>query len=341
LSISFRLLGGTPLRLLLWSTLLISLAASAASPTIKTANAKTSKRKSKSATTPPALAVETPAPPPVASTEPVKLAINAISVVNLPQSFSGFYAEHAAQELSSWGLRVVTSREIQSLLGFERQKQLMGCSDESSSCIAELANALGVDGLVLGDIARFGNVYQMNMKVIAAASAKVLASYSERVAKEEALLDAYSRAAAKLAQEVNAGMGRAPPVRSANPAVVSTNYERPSMTVKPYRKYSWVPASAAVASGIAGALLFSSARRDHATLTNSQNLTIAQANSLRARGSRSQTWASVALGVSAAALGTAATMFFWTRDVSTESPVSEAPQISFTPMGLVVAGSFP
>jgi len=265
------------------------------------------------------------------------LAINAMSVVNLPQSFSAFYSEHAAQELSNWGLSVVTSREIQSLLGFERQKQLMGCSDESSSCVAELANALGVDGLILGDIAKFGSVYQVNLKAIAASNAKVLASYSERVNSEEQLLDAFSRGAEHLARGVNEGMGRPPPQRVAAPKVSALPATRPSEAVRPYRGYSWIPAVVTVGTAVTSVILFSNSRRAYSTLVSSPTLDVGEAAQLRASGTRSQTFAWVTAGLSAAALATTATMFFWTR---TETPEPAVTGLSVSPFGVTLAGSF-
>ena len=46
------------------------------------------------------------------------------------------------------GAEVVSGAEIRSLIGFERQKQLLGCK-EDSSCIAEMGGALGASGFVL------------------------------------------------------------------------------------------------------------------------------------------------------------------------------------------------
>ena len=41
-------------------------------------------------------------------------------------------------------IRVMTSGEVAQVIGLERQKQLLGCSETGASCMAELAGALTV-----------------------------------------------------------------------------------------------------------------------------------------------------------------------------------------------------
>ncbi len=50
------------------------------------------------------------------------------------------------------------------MLSVERQKQLMGCSD--SSCMAEIAGALDVDGVVVGSLARLGESYLLSAQYV-------------------------------------------------------------------------------------------------------------------------------------------------------------------------------
>ncbi len=49
---------------------------------------------------------------------------------------------------------VISTDEVRALLDLEAEKQLVGCSDES--CIAEIAEALGADVLIVGRIAKVG-----------------------------------------------------------------------------------------------------------------------------------------------------------------------------------------
>ena len=75
---------------------------------------------------------------------PIKLAAPVFNTLNLPEQAGSYYADHFGQLLGQYGFQVVTSTEINALVGVERQKQLLGCSNHASSCMAELANALGV-----------------------------------------------------------------------------------------------------------------------------------------------------------------------------------------------------
>ena len=90
-----------------------------------------------------------------------KLAAPGLNGVGLDAAFAGFAGEHLAQQLREAGLEVVTGSEIGAVLGIERQKQLLGCS-AGASCMTELANALGADGVVLGDLAQVGSKIAMN-----------------------------------------------------------------------------------------------------------------------------------------------------------------------------------
>src|SRR5438045_2465034 len=95
-----------------------------------------------------------------ASSAPVRLASPGWSMVNVDARVGEFFADHFANQLGLQpGIQVTTKGEIASLLGFERQRQLLGCSTDQASCLAELAGALGVDGLISGSIARFGSGY--------------------------------------------------------------------------------------------------------------------------------------------------------------------------------------
>ena len=62
--------------------------------------------------------------------------------------------------------RVVAASEIQTLLGFEAQQQLMACDTSSSSCMAEIAGALGVDFLISGTLGQLGDQLLLNLSLL-------------------------------------------------------------------------------------------------------------------------------------------------------------------------------
>lgn len=134
----------------------------------------------------------------------VKLGAPGLSYVNLPQDRGDFFNDQFAANLEQLGMRVVTAQQIQALLGSQRQKAILGCQSEaeSAACLVELANALGVDGLVTGSIGKFGNSYQLNIVIVDSRDGSMLGSYSGRADGEKALLDLLGTAARNVAPEV-------------------------------------------------------------------------------------------------------------------------------------------
>ena len=148
------------------------------------------------------LALTTGAGPTLASPE--------FTTLNVSAEVATFCNEHLAQNFASRGVQVTTARQITAAIGLERQKQLLGCDEAASSCIAELASALGVDGMVLGELGKLGSKYQLNLRVTKSSTGAVLATWSRAVAREDDLLDALSDAAEALAPKILAAFGKAP-----------------------------------------------------------------------------------------------------------------------------------
>src|SRR5262245_11589653 len=72
--------------------------------------------------------------------------------------------ESVAAEIRKAGLQVITQDEIKSVLSFEEQKQIAGCT--SDSCIAEIGGALGVDRIVSGSVSKLGESWLLFLKLI-------------------------------------------------------------------------------------------------------------------------------------------------------------------------------
>jgi hypothetical protein len=79
-------------------------------------------------------------------------------------------------------------KELQTMLGLERQRQLMGCSDASAqSCMAELADAIGARFVLSGALTRLGDAYQLSLQTIDTTKAQPVGR-SVRIAKDPAVL---------------------------------------------------------------------------------------------------------------------------------------------------------
>ncbi|MBL8950883.1 MAG: hypothetical protein JNK82_08910 [Myxococcaceae bacterium] len=94
----------------------------------------------------------------------LKIAAPGLTLNGLDEKLSSPFTDHLAQRFE--GVRVITSRDIAALLGLQRQAQLLACGDAAANCMAELGNALGVDGVLIGDVVKLGRVVQLNLRII-------------------------------------------------------------------------------------------------------------------------------------------------------------------------------
>ncbi len=138
----------------------------------------------------------------------LSLAAPDFTSANVSEETARFCSEHLATELTTRGVRVITSREIASIIGLERQRQLLGCGESSSSCMAELSDALGVDGVLLGDLGHVGKRYQLNVRVVRAGGTAVITSLSLPIGSEDDLLPMLTRAADELSIALKKKLGR-------------------------------------------------------------------------------------------------------------------------------------
>lgn len=96
-----------------------------------------------------------------------KLAVLDFQAQGVPAEAAQALTTAATQELSQRGFfDVVTSGDIQTLLGVERQKQLLGCSESAASCTAELAGAMGSRFVLSGSVAKLGDALQLSMQML-------------------------------------------------------------------------------------------------------------------------------------------------------------------------------
>lgn len=256
------------------------------------------------------------------------IAVPQLNGVRFEQSQTEFFSEHLAQELRTAGVRVVTNKEIATLLGMERQRQLLGCG-EGSSCMTELANALGAEAMVLGGIARLddGSI-QVNVKLIREGGA-ALGSRSARVPNDADLTDALTAAAYELARVAFEQLRAKEPL----PASVERDFRR-----APMRPLSWIPAIFGAAGAAFGTVMLIQANQAHLELTQNPEVTLttARAEQLALNGRTNQMLGIIGVGVGVLGITAAASMFFF-RD----APVSL--QASVGPGGgaFVVSGAFP
>jgi hypothetical protein len=264
------------------------------------------------------------------SAAPPKVALMDVHGTNLAADTLTFYGEHLAAELRKYDLGVTTARDIATVVGLERQKEMLGCGE--GSCMAELAAALGVDGVVVAEVGHVGTVFQVELKVLAAGSSTVMVQFSQRVDSEQAVLDALDDGAKKLSIGVHEKLNRPVPPE----ALVVTAHGPPPVAL---RSYTWVPGVCAGLFVIAGSVLLVFADSDYAKLTSpgAKTITYSEGQALASSGSALR-WASVGCFAAAGAALVVAGLFA-TLGGPKEAAVAVAP----IPGGAAVTlgGTFP
>lgn len=171
-----------------------------------------------------ALAAQTPEPPP-ATTAPTKaekaqtlrLAVYALKTSDEDARLGEIATDALVLELRKLQrVSVVSMDEVRAMLDVESQKQLSGCADDS--CLADIADSLGVDGVVIGSIARLNEQVVFGLRRIDQREAKTLGQVTERLtsANGEEVLAAIGPSTEKLFGEFPL---RAGAVRGVSPEI--------------------------------------------------------------------------------------------------------------------------
>ena len=137
------------------------------------------------------------------------------------------------------GAAPLVSADIAAMLGFEKKKQMLGCSEEDSSCLAEITGALGVQRVVATSVSTSGGRYLVTMSLIDSQKARPLARDAESSPLDD---DDLVKALRWSAYRV---FGGAPPTAPLSPPP-------PPWT---RRSWSWVAAGGALALAAGGAIL--------------------------------------------------------------------------------------
>lgn len=215
-----------------------------------------------------------------------KLASPEWTVVNISPELANFYAEETARFLRARGVEIVTSRDIATVIGLERQRQLMGC-DDGTSCMAELGAAMGSEAVLLANLAKLDSDFRGSLRVISSQSGKALVEIPIGASGEKALVDALEQAATEI------GWTLRPETRPA--------------PVYP-RERAWIPLVAGVLLAGGGAAMVAIAHGNYAAILEANP---AQAQRLAADGKILQPAGWACLGVGGAALVGSALMFIF------------------------------
>ena len=131
-----------------------------------------------------------------------------------PRTVEGLSSLLAA-EASRFPIKVVAGGDMAALLGFDRERQLLGCSE--SSCLAEIGGALGVDYLLKTEVSQIGGTWFVAMTLLDVARADAADRESGRSADVTQLVPLAETALRSLLSRLTGG-----PAPAASPAAVSS-----------------------------------------------------------------------------------------------------------------------
>jgi TolB-like protein len=128
---------------------------------------------------------------------------------------------------------VIGRSDIASMVGFEKQRQVMGCA-EDSGCLAEIGGALGVDYILVGSLGRLGGLYRVDLKLVDTRKARVVARFGESVeGQEEKLVTTVQRGVRQLLLPILGGDLPLPPGAKPRPNANATTTAARTSTGSP------------------------------------------------------------------------------------------------------------
>ena len=225
-----------------------------------------------------------------------KLALPGLDRVGVDADKAEFFVEYLAQELFDAGYEVVTRKQIDAVLGLERQKALLGCADTGSSCLAELAGALGAEVILVGSVARLDDEYVFTLKIVSAKDARTLAQRRGGGKSDKAALEWLTSAGRELAETA---------VGATAPGVAPTASAWSSLP----RWVAAVPLVVGVGLGVASGVLYGSSQSSAKYLMSGMASSQLEATMVATSGAQQQVASAVLLGGAVLMLGIAVVLF--------------------------------
>jgi len=90
----------------------------------------------------------------------------------LPPSAGGTLTAIQTADAARCGFEGVSQADISAMLAFQKQRQMLGCTDEG--CLAEIGGALGAQYVLSGEAARVGSRDHLSLTLLDARRAKVI-----------------------------------------------------------------------------------------------------------------------------------------------------------------------
>jgi hypothetical protein len=112
------------------------------------------------------------------------------------KAVEGLSALIASEVARRPGLAVVSGADLRTLVGFERQRALVGCTE--GACLTELAGTLGVAYLVSSEVSTVGSSWLLSLGLLDARRSSSVSRLTRRSTAIDGLVDEASRAVDEL-----------------------------------------------------------------------------------------------------------------------------------------------
>ncbi len=161
---------------------------------------------------------------PAVATARTKVAVMDVkNVQGVAEGTATILTDILVSEVARYGLEVVSKADITAIVGFEKEKTLLGCSDDSS-CLAEIGGALGVDYMITGQVGQIGSRYRISLILVDVRKGKVAGRAADFCDKNE---DALANAAVARGRELVAT------IQAATGAAAAKEPKAPKLTPTP------------------------------------------------------------------------------------------------------------
>ena len=194
---------------------------------------------------------------PVRAEEPIKIAVLDVRATGTVEAkrVEGLSTLIAGEAAAVPGLQVTSSEDIRTLLGFEAQKQLLSCTDQS--CMAEIGGALGVEYLLSTEVTKVGERLILGMTLFDTEAARAIAREIRRPESESDLVDQAADAVAKVLAKIPRLVPLEVTTKVATAAETSSDDASPESG---WSLGSWGLVAGGLAAGASGGVLYAGAR---------------------------------------------------------------------------------
>jgi TolB-like protein len=159
-----------------------------------------------------------------------KIAVTEIkSVQGVAPGTATILSDIVVSEVAKGGYEVLSQSDIAAMVGFEKQKKMMGCDE--TGCLAEIGGALGVAYMLTGQVGQIGTRYRISLMVVDSKKAQVVARAAQYCDQNE---DALARVAESTVAQILAairGGSDLPPPMVAAPAATKAKTDPATATV--------------------------------------------------------------------------------------------------------------